>query len=194
MKNLKKLRKSRGLSLKELGEILGVAESTVSLYENGKREASYSILKRLSAIFDVSIDFLLSNNTSEISPTGNVNIPILNSVSFTENEVIYNLSDDKEAILMGNPSEYFYFKMHDSSMEGQISKGDVALIKKQDNVQSGDIAAVICEGTPIMLKRVIFKDSFIILESFNPKFPGIFISQNDSFTVLGKVVQTIKKW
>lgn len=33
MEKLKELRKAKGISLKELGSIVGVAESTMSLYE-----------------------------------------------------------------------------------------------------------------------------------------------------------------
>ena len=61
MQKLKELRKERGLSLKETGMLLGVAESTVSLYENGKREAPYSILCKASKIFNVSVDYLIGS-------------------------------------------------------------------------------------------------------------------------------------
>lgn len=59
MENLKKLRKEKGISLKELGAIIGVAESTVSLYENGKRQPDYETLLRLAEYFNVSADYLL---------------------------------------------------------------------------------------------------------------------------------------
>ena len=38
MLKLRELRKQKSLSMKELGAILGLAESTISLYENGKRK------------------------------------------------------------------------------------------------------------------------------------------------------------
>lgn len=38
MKNLRYIRKEKGLSMKALGNIIGVAESTISLYETGKRQ------------------------------------------------------------------------------------------------------------------------------------------------------------
>ena len=44
MEKLKELRKRKGISLKELGSIVGVAESTMSLYENGKRQPDYETL------------------------------------------------------------------------------------------------------------------------------------------------------
>lgn len=59
MKMLRQLRKDRKLSMKELGNIVGVAESTISQYETGKREPDFETLLKLGEFFDVSIDYLL---------------------------------------------------------------------------------------------------------------------------------------
>lgn len=59
MKNLRKLRKEKNISMKKLGEDINVAESTISLYETGKREPDYETLKKIAEYFDVSIDYLL---------------------------------------------------------------------------------------------------------------------------------------
>lgn len=59
MEKLKELRKEKGISLKELGSIIGVAESTMSLYENGKRQPDYETLLKLAEYFGVTVDYLL---------------------------------------------------------------------------------------------------------------------------------------
>lgn len=59
MEKLKELRKAKGISLKELGSIVGVAESTMSLYENGKRQPDYETLLKLAEFFGVTVDYLL---------------------------------------------------------------------------------------------------------------------------------------
>lgn len=63
MENLKYIRKIRNLSMKQLGEKVGVSESTISLYENGKRQPDHEMLKKLSSVLNVSIDFLLGINS-----------------------------------------------------------------------------------------------------------------------------------
>lgn len=69
MENLKELRKAKGISLKELGSIVGVAESTMSLYENGKRQPDYETLLKLAEFFGVTVDYLLrGSNESECLP------------------------------------------------------------------------------------------------------------------------------
>lgn len=61
LENLREIRKKNNLSLKKLGEMIGMAESTVSLYENGKREPDNETLIKLSKVLNCSIDYLLGN-------------------------------------------------------------------------------------------------------------------------------------
>ena len=60
---LRELRKARGMSMKELGEALGCSESTISLYENGKREPSFETLLKMGELFGVTVDYLLGNES-----------------------------------------------------------------------------------------------------------------------------------
>lgn len=69
MKMLRILRKNKGLSMKELGEIIGVAESTISQYETGKREPDFETLLKLGEFFNVSVDYLLRGDTPQNNKT-----------------------------------------------------------------------------------------------------------------------------
>ena len=192
---LKELRKKAGISLKELGEILGVAESTVSLYENSKREASYSILNKAAKYFGVSVDYLISDReVTNSSIPYQINIPILESVSVCGNEIVCTFSEENESINLGSCENHFYFKMHDSSMAPQIDIGDICLIKKVDLIESGDFAAVIYGDNPVMLRRVIRNSSATVLSPLNPSFESIIVGDNEKVTILGKLTQTIKNW
>ena len=65
---IRELRKSRNMTMKQLGEVLGVAESTISQYETGKRQADNEALLRLGEFFDVTVGYLLGAET-EKAPT-----------------------------------------------------------------------------------------------------------------------------
>ncbi|MEX1376218.1 MAG: helix-turn-helix transcriptional regulator [Eubacteriales bacterium] len=70
MKNLRKIRKENGMTMKDLADKIGVSESAISQYENGKRQPGFETLKELSGIFNVSVDYLLdidSGNEYSIS-------------------------------------------------------------------------------------------------------------------------------
>lgn len=58
MENLKTLRKQAGVTMKALGSELGMAESTISLYESGKRCPDIQTLIRFADYFNVSLDNL----------------------------------------------------------------------------------------------------------------------------------------
>ncbi|MCL6479480.1 MAG: helix-turn-helix transcriptional regulator, partial [Peptococcaceae bacterium] len=55
---LKELRKSKGTKQKELGEIVGIAESAINNLENKRRSPSIEIAVALAIYFDVSLDYL----------------------------------------------------------------------------------------------------------------------------------------
>ena len=59
---LRRLRTERMLTQAELGEELGLSESTVSLYEKGEREPSFTTLCRLADFFGVTTDYLLGRS------------------------------------------------------------------------------------------------------------------------------------
>lgn len=57
---IRDLRKSRGITQKELGDFLGYSESFISYIEKGERKLSIDILQKIAKMFSVDIDFLIS--------------------------------------------------------------------------------------------------------------------------------------
>lgn len=57
--NLKMLRDAKGLTQKQMSEILGVSKSNVSKYESNDVEPNIETLKRYATHFNVSTDYLL---------------------------------------------------------------------------------------------------------------------------------------
>lgn len=69
MLKLRELRKNNGLTMKELGAEIGVAESTISQYETGKRQPDYETLLKIGEFFGVSVDYLLTGEEEKRAPT-----------------------------------------------------------------------------------------------------------------------------
>lgn len=62
--NIKKLRNKKGLTQKELAEIMGVTSITIQNYESNRREPKVEMLKRIADVLDASIfDFLEEDHT-----------------------------------------------------------------------------------------------------------------------------------
>lgn len=64
---LRILRRKKNLSQKDLGNKLGLAESTIGMYEQGKRQPDYETLLKIADYFEVTVDYLLSNKNSALT-------------------------------------------------------------------------------------------------------------------------------
>ena len=60
---LKSLRKAKGLTQAQAAERLGVTKAMISAYETSAKSPSLEVLLRLSALYGVSIDYLVSVET-----------------------------------------------------------------------------------------------------------------------------------
>lgn len=58
-KRLRELRKQKNLTMKDLGKKFGLAESTISGYENGTRTPDLETIQKFATFFDVSMDYLV---------------------------------------------------------------------------------------------------------------------------------------
>ena len=56
---LKEIRKERNLTQQEAAKLIGVAQSTYSQYENGKRQPDNAMLSKIADAFNVSVDYLI---------------------------------------------------------------------------------------------------------------------------------------
>ncbi|KAB2429207.1 helix-turn-helix domain-containing protein [Bacillus sp. CH126_4D] len=68
---LRELRNKKNISATALGKTLGIAQTTISNWENSGYEPSYEMLVKISRYFGVSVDYLVGNdndvNKNEIS-------------------------------------------------------------------------------------------------------------------------------
>lgn len=64
---LKWAREKKGLKQNRVAEELGIHNSTLAKYESGSREADQETLLKLSGIYDVSVNWLLTGNEQGIS-------------------------------------------------------------------------------------------------------------------------------
>ncbi|HZG57738.1 helix-turn-helix transcriptional regulator [Paenibacillus sp.] len=67
---IRELRKRRGWTMKQLGQMLELAESTISGYENEIRRPDMDALLRFAELFGVSVDYLLGRDASGASASG----------------------------------------------------------------------------------------------------------------------------
>ena len=120
MKMLRILRKNKGLSMKELGEIIGVAESTISQYETGKREPDFETLLKLGEFFNVSVDYLLRGDNPQ-----NNKMPALTKKD--ERDIAKTLANLKETLENEEGLMFDGDPMSDESKESILAAMELGL-------------------------------------------------------------------
>lgn len=71
---IKELRQELGITQKELAKHLGIAQNTLSYWENGKFDVDNASLCRIADYFHVTIDYLLGQNKSPIDSDSTISI------------------------------------------------------------------------------------------------------------------------
>ena len=68
MKRISELRKQKNLNQTGLAMLLNVSQKMISAYENGINQPSIEALKKMSEIFNVSVDYLVENTDIKAKP------------------------------------------------------------------------------------------------------------------------------
>lgn len=100
MERLKELRKNKEMTQLELAKKLNVVESTISMYESGKREPDIGTLKKIANHFAVTIDYLVGN---EVQARNNKETDILNLTpkQQTNIDLLLQLNEMQQSELKG---------------------------------------------------------------------------------------------
>lgn len=72
---LKGLRNKKGMTQKELADMLGVTDGAVGMWERGRREPGGDKLSQLARIFGVSVDYLLGHSDNPKADPDNYSMP-----------------------------------------------------------------------------------------------------------------------
>ena len=127
-------------------------------------------------------------NGDQILPVMKKRIPILGEIA--AGQPIY-ADQDYEAMECDGPIHCdFALRVHGDSMIGaRIRNGDIVFIRRQDDVDDGQIAAVIIDDEAT-LKRVYHIKNGLQLLSENPNFPPMIFTLDEyaSIRILGRAV------
>lgn len=200
---LRELRNLEGWTQEEVAKKIGVSKQTYSHYENEKRTPSLETIRKLAVVYGVNIDYVFGEeekNSDEInekpiiySAEPVVKLPIVGKISCGNGTValeeIEGYEDTPRDWLNGG--EYFYLRAKgDSMINARIMDGDLLLIRRQEEVENGEIAAVVIDGDAV-LKRVYKNNDTLILQSENPKYQPILCNKNNTDTI--RIVGKLKK-
>lgn len=193
---LKYLRERSELSQAELANKLGLAKSTVSMYEVGKRQPDFETLELIADFFNVDMNFLLCRRSNSAP----VRIPVLGRVAagIPIDAVEYIVDWEEIPTDMASTGEYFCLQIKGDSMEPKISDGDVVIVRKQEDADTGDLVIALVNGSDATCKRLMKYTDGIALISTNPKYAPLQYSNREivekPVQIIGKVVELRAKF
>lgn len=207
---IKERRTALGFTLLQLSELLGVKEATVQRYESGEiKNIKHETIVALAEILKCSPQYLMgwSNKLCEdedlksnVAPLPQQNVymrPVFNSVSAGFGAVAQDTIIGYMPTYITSPSEqeqYIWINVTGDSMSPLIDDGSKILIKKQTSIDSGQIAVVLIDGEEAVVKKVVYGDDWIELQSINPYYPPRRFEKSDvqKIQILGLVKEVSK--
>lgn len=190
------LRKERGLTLEDIGRAAGVAKSTVRKWESGSiTSIRTDKVQKVAAALNTTLDYLLNGveddtyykNMEPLPQTRPV--PVIGRIAcgtpiFAEENV-----EDYAELDVRVRADFALRCKGDSMVNAHIFDGDLVFIRKQPDVENGEIAAVVIDGEAT-LKRVYKYPNRLELRPENPLFPVMQYedAELETIRIIGKAV------
>ena len=141
------------MPLSRIAERAGVSRQHIYKIISGEKNVSSSTLEKICAAINITPSSLYNGEITKISGK---KIPVLGiipagiPIEAIEDIIDYEeISDD-----LASRGEYFALKVRGDSMTPTINDGDVVIIKKQDDAESGKICVVMIDGCDATLKQI----------------------------------------
>lgn len=206
---LAKLKTENGLTTEVLSRISGVPKGTLNKLLNGEtRNPTGSTLKKIADALNCPVEVLCDREDESprqlhedmpaaysydirarnIIAVERRAIPVLGDIA--AGTPIYAVENQDIAYCENSLNCDFALRICGDSMTGaRIYDGDIVFIRAQDDVEDGEIAAVVLNDEAT-LKRVYHIKNGIQLLSENPKYPPMIftLDECDSIRILGKAV------
>lgn len=196
-KRIKYARIEKGLTQEELAKAMNVTRSAVGFWEYDKNLPPAKCFPRLASVLGVSVAYLQMETDYPLAneiplPEDLLKIPIIATVKCGTNGLAFEEDGGFINVEKKHGEDLRAFRCKGDSMIGAgIHDGDVAIVRIQDKVESGEIAIVVIDGDEGTLKKVHIQNDAIILESANPSFPPRVFTGIDRTVVhiVGKVIE-----
>ena len=199
---LRAARSAAGLSQKALAEKLFISQQAYAKYETGASSPNPDTMRNIAYYLNTTTDYLTGNDEYQdtSNPKKGIKIPVLGRVAAgIPIEAIEDVLDFEEITPeMAAKGEHFALQLNGDSMEPRMKDGDVVIVRKQSDVDSGQIAIVLVNGDDATCKKFVKHENGISLVSLNPAYSPMFYTFGEiekiPITILGRVVELRAKF
>lgn len=204
--NIKNRRKELKMTQTELALKTGYTDkSAIAKIESGKVDIPVSKINEFAKALNMDPGDLMGTPKVfptiliEQLPTKNVGkavrIPVLGDVAAgIPIEAIEDIIDYEEIPAeMATQGQFFGLRIKGDSMEPRICAGDVVIVQRQEDADSGDIVIACINGDSATCKKLIKYPDQIVLMPLNNKYDPIIFTAEEvkktPLTIIGKVVE-----
>lgn len=192
--NLKRQTYKKGINQTDLAKDLNLPEMTVSNWFNAKTYPRPDKIQMLADYFNIMRSDLTEEKPTNLEPAAplTVRIPILGVIACGEpiyaEQNFQGYRYESPDILPGG--KLYYLEAKGGSMEPTIPNHSLVLIREQNEVEYGEIAAVLVNGdTEATLKRVKKQGDIVMLMPDNPNHKPIVITKDNPAKIIGKAIR-----
>jgi repressor LexA len=176
-----------------LGEYLDLSNATISRYTSGGMAPKIPTVQAIAEKYGVNPAWLMGTEGAGKYIEGNQvskKIPILGTIAAGTPIMAQENIEGYEFIPENMNADYCLRVKGDSMIGARILDGDMVYVRKQPEVENGEIAAVIIDNEEATLKRVYKLNGTVILRAENPNYKDRTFSKRDmkQITVLGKAI------
>ncbi len=186
---LSKIRKDKNITKVELAKKTKINIGHLTHIEKGERNPSHKALRNICKALKVPYQTLAYMYDKEISPDGK-RYKLTNHISYNKVVAVDVISDFIECPPT-IPNASIAFKINDNSMEPKLIEGSYAFLELNVPLENRNLGLFKFNGQ-ILLRRFIIRQDALVLRPENKDYPEIFLSENDDFTIIGKVTPNLK--
>ncbi len=191
--------KEAGISQKELATLLGVSPAVVSAWKTGTLASWWKYLPQFADILGVSLNELVDKDapsSSEPLPAPNLSllpktrkVPLLGVIACGEPILAVENIEDYVSVPDNIDCQFTLLCRGDSMINARIFDGDVVYIRAQEDVDDGEIAAVLI-GEEATLKKVRKFPDRVVLEPCKAMYSSLVYEgeQLRELRIIGKAV------
>lgn len=201
-RNLRRMMDERQVDRQQICKDLDFKYTTFTDWYNGKKYPRIDKIEQMANYFGIRKSDLIEESKQENAlPSGAFaydisklhRIPVLGQIAAglplyaEENIEGYTYTD------LNGGAEYFALRVKGDSMNAlRINEGDIVIVRRQSDVENGEVAVVLVDGDSATLKRFYRTDSAITLmpQSTNAEHqPQVYDPAKTRIDILGKVVK-----
>lgn len=195
-KRIHNARKILGMTMKELGDLVGLHESTIKRYEDGKiKQLDIEKAKDFAKALKVSEPYLMGWEVSD-EYRNSILIPVYGEIpAGVPLEAIQDIQgyEDIPVNWLKGDKEFIALKVKGDSMYPKYLDGDVVIIQLQPDCESGQDCACYVNGFNATLKTVIKHIGQIELKPINPNYAPKTYKHPGEVNIVGIVKELRRK-